>query len=391
MKSSRARPASALRREVFAYFGPRCVVTGDGAPELHHLDGDKGHTTFTNLLPVTGRLNKAIEWVGVPYRHSTPRPTPADLVPEWLRGHAASMFAKWEIGRAHGCARLAFYVARRLSRPPDELFLFACDAFYYARHRVSIPILEDMLRRDFLPLLRQADSLPPSLGALLLREFAGVFSENGFFGAAHALYELCRKFAAESVVVSDPIEMGMLLRRDAMAIGAQGERLAEAAAMLREAQSLGVHNENLALGIANSEAWFLLHEHPSVVAEQLEPHFIAYRHKVSRPEGLQPVAATAWNVAELATSYALALAMAPPRRYTDKKITEAIEFACAVLRKSGAQFFELHEDFRHDLDRQIRSPAWSAWPSQWRRSKLPSSLLDALTVCSGEVRRLVGS
>src|SRR3954469_1723236 len=60
----RIRPSRSLRRQVLAFYGPRCVLCGAPNPDLSHIIEVNSETTFENLLPLCANTNKEMRLAG---------------------------------------------------------------------------------------------------------------------------------------------------------------------------------------------------------------------------------------------------------------------------------------------------------------------------------------
>jgi hypothetical protein len=378
MKAPRVDPSPVVERRLRRYFGgKRCVVTGnDLDAEWHHLDDDPSHSTFANLLPLSSSLNRHLRDLrnrATAKRMLTMSPR---LGPRYLERTARNLFDLWDVARSYGCARLAFFVLSSYLRASvDETIPVACQALYYARHRLDYDLLTDVLTRDIAPVIQSASKLSPETAAALFREFAGLYSDHGRPQEAEELYVSLRSLpTSSSRLISDPVEYGALLRREAMTLGARGERIQEVLSRLRDAEGVASGRENLSLSIVNTLVWLLFARGEFKMAlAHLEPYYATYRRAVWKggPD-LEPVAVSPWNIAELDLNYGIALANVRPHGWK-RSAAEATQVAKQVYEASGAHLFELHPGFRTGVLSDLDGDLFSAI-LPWQRPDLPVSI-----------------
>ena len=328
-----------------------CVVTNSVEAEWHHLDDNKSNTVFTNLVPLATSLNRNLRDVrkrATSYEGSEQvlvlRPT---LQPEKLLDQASINFSKWKVGRAYGCARLAFYVGKQYRhQEKNQLLSYASKTLHFARHRVQYELIHDILRRDILPLLYDEEPISSWTAFSIGQGFAGLLAEHGLFRKARDVYQILDDLKLAPIAEDiAPSLYSALLRRDAMAMLVDDPRNARAAKLLSEATNIDPTDENICISIANTQAWLYLDQGiPNKAREILEPYYEIYTKKAfSSSETPKPVSVTVWNLAELFNSFGVALRHDNTSRNRNK-IQQAFRLASKLFEVGGAKLNLLHPE-----------------------------------------------
>lgn len=338
----RATISRTTERALRQYFGgKRCIVTGAVlAAQWHHLDDDATNSTFRNLLPVNAAFNLKLRDARRVEARESQSLLPGRLAPDALLYQASLWHAgHWETGLAYGCARLSFYVGRcYLGESPDRSVPRACDALYFARHRFSAILIEDVLARDVLPHV-----VGRQIGArtriLVLAQLAGLLSDHGLPKEAALLYERVDARSHDQEI-AEPVRYAAILRRRAMTAGALGADVREVQAQLTESLDLARGDPNAEVGVATAMAWIYERDGAwSKALDVLTPYY--HRYEPNAIDGsVAPCPVNAWNLAEVFSGYASAAA-AHSRRPHAPAVTRAASAGEALFARWGPRPYDL--------------------------------------------------
>lgn len=390
-RNTRRKPTARLYRGLVEYFGHGCIVTGSEDYQWHHLDDDPSNTTFQNLVPLGSRLNSFLAGVRARTDRGDSPYLRAELSPHHLSTQATAYFNMWELGRAYGCARLAYFVSRDYLRQPPTIRLpFACQALYYCRNRLNYSFMLDVLRRDILPSLHEASTLGVSTLFRVVREFAGIYAEHGSTMKATALYDLADRYlGASDLSGADPASVAALLRRRATAQAAERGSCREASPLFEEAMHTAVGDENMEIGIINSRSWVEIDSaRYGLALDLLEPKVKGFRRTIFANSRIQPADISIWNAAEMLQNYALALTGARPTRYRERR-ERALTEAKRLFDLSGAAAYDVREGFSSDSFKLLQSDGRQAVGASRTRRIVPAEIEAAMAeamACIGSLR-----
>jgi hypothetical protein len=340
------------------------VVTNSPDSEYHHIDEDASNTVFANLIPVGSTFNSPIlRDTRQRFKKSRDAVLPADLDPAALTLRANLHFAQWNVARAYGCARLAYFIAKNhLGMDAESRVGYSCSAMYFARHSVNFDLILDILKRDFMPMANSRVS--SQMRTVMLQELAGIHSDVGQQEKAFRLFQLIPDASGNLLLQLNAERHAALLRRKATSIIATHGATGTSNSLLQDARESNPFSENLTASIANTQAWERLSEQDYTGAmDVLEPLHERYIRKIfSANNFIQPIAITAWNAAELLHSYAIAAA------HLDKKhrrtSNAALDRAARIYTRCGTCPFELRAGF-WDRERPIHHEAWQRGVGQF--------------------------
>ncbi len=184
----RRDPDAESRRLLEAYFlGMRCVVDGGDNAQWHHLDDDKSNARFEDFVPIGCTWNIALR----DSRRRGGTEVPADLNPDQLANKAAFWQSSWDVSRAYGLSRLAYYVGRLYTgKSTDQLLLYAAGTLRYLRHRPSYRLIHDVVLRDILPLTSELSRVSAYSAIRVLLEIACLYGEHDEAGRAHEVHRI---------------------------------------------------------------------------------------------------------------------------------------------------------------------------------------------------------
>ena len=198
---TRVDPTVDTKRAYVALYGDRnCIVTGqphDAMVDWSHLDDNRSHSSFLNLLRLSSGLNGAYEKIYVS-RHDAP----PELQPLFLLHQSYESARQGKFGAALGCARLLSYVAcpqlrqrrKNTDAPRGDLRLGlegSTRAIANARVLGRPDVARDILKRDVLPLmLRNNGDVRAHHVSGVLRQVGGFFRDAGEIALDQDLSEI---------------------------------------------------------------------------------------------------------------------------------------------------------------------------------------------------------
>jgi hypothetical protein len=375
MKEARCRPTDEVRTALAEFYaGPLCVVTdsplADVRADIHHLDDNTTNCSFPNLIPLIHHHNDYLGKVAQAARRDRDVGDLGILEPDQLMNRARSRFDLWRSGSAYGCARLAYWIATRYKCDNFEHTIrFACNAFYFCRHRQGLDsrydLIRDVLQRDLIPAVEKAQSISADAALAILQDIAGIYAEHGHVVEAEALYgQMDRLLQQPTFIHHDRKRHAAILRKEATIAGTRDGLIADVKARLREATALAPSDPNVHANVVNTEAWLLIDAGRFRDAvELLEPLYLEYKDKLLARDGktVLPAALTAGNAAELMLNYATALARARIGRLAERR-RRALDIAVALFTFAGSRAYTLRRD------------VWTIIPEAASEIRAPTSL-----------------
>jgi hypothetical protein len=343
-----------VERELKVYFcdtrltsgSVACVVTGKRNYTWHHLNHRHYEHHLSNIVPLIQHSNTNLYHARNNIKHLDPI-----LECEQLETIARTAF--WldgQVARAFGCTRIGYYVAQYERRPFSEQLKWAGQALYYARHKPNYQILEQLLADTILrPLAEHNDAIPKDVVRSLLQEFETLLTLGGDAKGAAFLSEHSR----DAVPPQDGVKYAGAVRRRAHTLGTVFGPTAEVLSLLRESANVVPWNPNQALNVASTKNNLYLGEgttdgyrraldiasetYDDLIRSKVDVHDARVWPK-SKATDLPalPVRASPSNIAHLALSLCVALAVSKPNRWEDS-MQEAIYVAEYYWNLAGAK------------------------------------------------------
>jgi hypothetical protein len=325
----------AVQRKLQVYFcdtrlipaSVACVVTGKRDYTWHHLNHRPKDHRLSNIVPLIQDLNRNLYHAMNNAVHLDPV-----LECEQLKNIADTAF--WldgQVARAFGCTRIGYYVAQYKGRPFSDQLDWACQALYYARHKPNYQILSQLVADTILkPLANCEDAIQKEVVRKLLQEFEALLTLGGDTEGAASLGEYSRN----ALPPQDGVMYAGALRRRAHSIGTVLGPTIEVLNLLRESADVVSSNTNQTLNVASTKNNLYLgegttdgYEKVLDIASENYDHFIKSKIDVHegrvRPKSKAtdlpalPVRASPSNIAHLALSLCVGLAVNKPRHWRD--------------------------------------------------------------------------
>ncbi len=346
-KYRRAAPVPAETELLTRFYGGgHCLVTGEENAGWYPLDGRIGDASFENLVPLADRLGAVLSRVRRRSARgaalSAQRELPAELSPEHLGTRAKLLFGTWEVHRAYGCARLAYWVSSRvLGQPFERSIRFACDALYFGRQDPRERVVHDVLDRDLGPAVEACGAISTDVVLLLLQSLAGLLGEHGRVDTAEALYRIMDSLLARSgEAIRDPLLAGAFRRRLATVRAALLSNRFAVDRGFDEVEEAHGSDPNLRIGLLNSRAWSYLDrgEHRDAY-KLIDRDCRAMLRRIEAGGGrIEPGAMSVWNAAELLLNYAVALTHVQPRDWHELR-RRTLHAAARLFALSGLRAY----------------------------------------------------
>ncbi|GEM_PF-4443888 len=260
MKARRKRPSPSLetRLETF-YEAKTCVVTeGTTAVEWHHLDEDRSHTTFENLVPLSKGINGIIDTK----RKVKEADLGRELSYQQLEFKAKELNDAGRYSRAYACNRVGSWVHRY---DIDRALKFTAFALLNLRPLHAMELAEDVLKRDVIPLLQQEQSLTISTKAQLAHEIGLYYRGLWAPAPARTWLELAKRLAKKERSLPAPFR-GRLMQSEGINRLITRDLRNETLDLFEEAKDLAGEGQDFLFSIGNhalyKAQWLRLkHEH----------------------------------------------------------------------------------------------------------------------------------